>query len=139
MVPLRAIFSSEREERGGERKHTRHVDIINPPFYSHIRFCTTISHIHSPLRDPRHFHDCHEESTRARKQGIKKGVAVLWRNFLCAFKMPRATRERGMEGVRVSGVTLWTTKISFPVQFRLLDEQSRSDNLQQFSLQLIPF
>ena len=43
-----------------------------------------------------------EERERARarrKQGIKKGVAVLWRNFLCAFKMPRATR--GGKDVRV--------------------------------------
>lgn len=83
-----------------ERRSTWHVDTINLRFYSHIRFYTTISYIQPPLRDPEAFSRLPAKKVRAwRKQGIKKGVAVLWRNFLCAFKTPRATK--GGDGVRI--------------------------------------
>lgn len=78
------------------------VDIINPRFYSDIRFRETISYgSYRPFVTPRHFRDYwrRKRARARRKQGIKKGVAVLWRNFLCAFKMPRATR--GGKDVRV--------------------------------------
>lgn len=38
--------------------HIWHIDILNPWFYSDIRFYTAISYVQRPLRDPRHFHDC---------------------------------------------------------------------------------
>lgn len=82
------------------KESTWHVDTINLRFYSHIRFYTTISYIQPPLRDPEAFSRLPAKKVRAwRKQGIKKGVAVLWRNFLCAFKTPRATK--GGDGVRI--------------------------------------
>lgn len=102
-----------------ERRSTRHVDTINLRFYSHIRFYTTISYIEPPLRDPEAFSRLPAKKVRAwRKQGIKKGVAVLWRNFLCAFKTPRATSEGWGWCSDFPRVTLWTTKISFPTQSR---------------------
>lgn len=95
---LENIKKKKRTE--GKKKKYWHVDTINLRFYSHIRFYTTISYIQPPLRDPEAFSRLPAKKVRAwRKQGIKKGVAVLWRNFLCAFKTPRASK--GGDGVRI--------------------------------------
>ena len=57
------------------------VDIINPRFYSDIRFRETISYgSYRPFVTRGIFAITGEENARARarrKQGIKKGVAVL--------------------------------------------------------------